>query len=152
MIEGSGGITGANPPGSPGQLAALEGMWTRHGLLEDGGKLAAAVMSLVAARDSASEEARVRDEQLMEVIGSRNGLEAELSRVRAEGERLAIKLEELKQRVFELESARDDLGAERDRLNGEVERLNAVLELITSSRTWRAKEFISRFLGRSQSQ
>jgi hypothetical protein len=145
MIEGSGGITGANPPGSPGQLAALEGMWRRHGLLEDGGRLAEAVMSLVAARDSASEEARIRDEQLMEVIGSKNGLEAELTRVRAEGERLAIKLEELKQRVFELETT-------RDHLNEEVERLEAVLEMITSSRTWRLKEFISRLLGRSQSQ
>jgi LmbE family N-acetylglucosaminyl deacetylase len=152
MIEGSGGITGANPPGSPGQLAALEGMWTRHGLLEDGGKLAAAVMSLIAARDSASEEARVRDEQLMEVIGSRNGLEAELSRVRAEGERLAVKNEELKQKAFELEAARDDLVAERDRLSGEAERLNAVLEMIMNSRTWRLKELFSRLLGRSQSQ
>jgi LmbE family N-acetylglucosaminyl deacetylase len=143
MIEGSGGITGANPPGSPGQLSALEGMWRRHGLLDDGSKLAAAVMSLISARDRASEEARIRDEELVEARGGRGGLEAELHRVRSEGERLAIKNEELKLRIGELEAARDGFKAE-------AERLGAVVEMITNSRTWRLKEFLNSLLGRSQ--
>jgi LmbE family N-acetylglucosaminyl deacetylase len=145
MIEGSGEITAANPPGSPGQLAALEQIWRRHGLLEDGGKLASAVMSLVAARDRASEQARIHDEQLMEARGGKGGLEAELNRVRAEGERLAIKNEALKQRLGELEAARNGFKAE-------AERLEAVLEMITTSRTWRLKEFINSLLGRTQRQ
>ena len=116
VIEGSGEITAANPPGSPGQLAALERIWKRHGLLEDGDKLASAVMSLVAARDRASEQARVRDEQLMEARGTNSGLEAELIRVRTEGERLAIKNEELKQQIVELGAARDGFEAEAGRL------------------------------------
>ena len=102
-------------------------------------------MSLVAARDSASEEARIRDEQLVEALGTKNGIEAELTRVRAEGERLAVKNEELKQRFGELETARDGFKAE-------AERLDAVLEMITSSRTWRLKEFLSRLVGRSPRQ
>jgi len=52
----------------------------------------------------------------------------------------------------DLISVRDGLATERDTLNGEVERLNAVLGMITSSRTWRLKEFISRLLGRSHQQ
>jgi chromosome segregation ATPase len=99
-------------------------------------------MSLVAARDSASEEARIRDEQLMEVLGTRNGLEGELTRVRAEGERLAIKIEELKQQVFELEAARNGFKAE-------AERLNAVVETMTNSRTWRLRGFFLSLMGRS---
>jgi LmbE family N-acetylglucosaminyl deacetylase len=143
MIEGSGGITGANPPGSPGQLAALAGMWKRHGLLNDRGNLASAVMSLVAARDQAAEEARIRDEELLAARGEQGGLEAELHRVRAEGERLAVANEELKRQFFELEAARDGF-------RSEAERLSAVLEMITNSRTWRLKEFLSSLLGRSQ--
>jgi LmbE family N-acetylglucosaminyl deacetylase len=150
MIEGSGEITAANPPGSPGQLAALEGMWRRHGLLEDGSALASAVMSLVAARDRASEQARICDERLMEARGTNNGLESELARVRAEGERLAIKNEEFKQHIVGLEAARTGFKAEAERLGGEVERLEAVLEMITNSRTWKFKEFLSRLLGRSR--
>jgi LmbE family N-acetylglucosaminyl deacetylase/glycosyltransferase involved in cell wall biosynthesis len=145
MIEGSGEITGANPPGSPGQLAALEEIWRRHGLLEDSGKLASAVMSLVAARDRAAEQARIRDEQLMEARGAKGGFEAELNRVRAEGERLAIKNEELKQRFGELEAARDGFKAE-------AERLEAFLEMVTTSRTWRLREFVNSLLGRTQRQ
>jgi hypothetical protein len=140
MIEGSGEITGANPPGSPGQLAALEEIWRRHGLMEDGGRLASAVMSLVAARDRASEQARVRDEQLMEARGGKSGLEAELNRVRAEGERLAIKNEELKQQLVEVETARNE---SRD----EAQRLTELLDLITNSRTWRLREFIRSLVG-----
>ncbi len=139
MIEGSGEITGANPPGSPGQLAALQKIWRRHGLLADGDRLAAAVMSLVAARDRASEHARIRDEELVEARGARDGVEAELRRVRREGERLATKIEDLKDRL-----------SERDGLAAEVTRLNAVLEMVYASRTWRLKEFLNSLLGRSQ--
>jgi LmbE family N-acetylglucosaminyl deacetylase len=145
MIEGSGGITGANPPGSPGQLAALERMWRRHGLLGDSGKLAAAVMSLVAARDQAAEEARIRDEELLAARGEQGGLEAELHRVRSEVERLTVSNEKLKGRFGELEAARDGF-------RSEAERLSAVLEMITNSRTWRLKEFLSSLLGRSRRQ
>jgi hypothetical protein len=145
MIEGSGGITGANPPGSPGQLAALEGMWKRHGLLNDSGKLTAAVMSLVAARDQAAEEARIRDEELLAARGEQGGLEAEMQRVRSEVERLAASNEELKGQFVELETARDGF-------RSEAERLSAVLEMITNSRTWRLKEFLSSLLGRSRQQ
>ena len=140
MIEGSGEVTASNPPGSPGQLAALERIWRRHGLMEDGGKLASAVMSLVAARDRASEQARVRDEQLMEARGTNSGLEAELNRVRNEGERLAIRSEDLKQQLVEVEAAREEGEAE-------VGRLRELLETITTSRTWRLREFIRSFVG-----
>jgi len=143
MIEGSGEITAVNPPGSPGQLAALEGIWKRHGILKDGAKLAAAVMSLVAARDRASEQARIRDEQLMEARGSSSGREAELNRVRAEGERLAINNEELKQQLLELEAVRGEVEAAQ----GEVARLTGLLEMITNSRTWRLREFIRSLVG-----
>jgi chromosome segregation ATPase len=142
MIEGSSEITGANPPGSPSQLAALEGIWKRHGLLEDGAKLATAVMSLVAARDQASEQARIRDEQLIELRGTKNGLAAELQRVHAEGERLAVQNEALKQQAAELERAKDDLSAE-------VARINQILGTITNSRTWRLRGFLRGLVGRS---
>jgi len=145
VIEGSGGITGVNPPGSPVQLAALEEMWKRHGLLGDSRRLSEAVMSLVAARDRASEEARARDEELVEARGLKSGLEGELSRVRAEGERLALKNEELKNRCRELEAAKDGFKAE-------AERLSDVVEMITSSRTWRLREFLRALLGHSPSQ
>jgi len=143
MIEGLGEVTASNPPGSPGQLAALERIWQRHGLLEDGTKLASAVMSLVAARDRASEQARVRDEQLMEARGTNSGLEAELNRVRSEGERLAIKSEDLKQQLAEVEAAREEGEAE-------VGRLRELLETITTSRTWRLRDFIRSFVGHPQ--
>jgi hypothetical protein len=108
--------------------------------LKDGAKLAAAVMSLVAARDRASEQARIRDEQLMEARGTNSGREAELNRVRAEGERLAIKTEGLKQQLVEVETARDEMRAEKERIAG-------LLEMITNSRTWRLREFIRGLVG-----
>ena len=133
MIEGSGEITAANPPGSPGQLAALERIWRRNGILEDGAKLAAAVMSLVADRDRASEQARIRDEQLMEARGTNSGHEAELCRVHAESERLANQNEELRQ--------------QRDELMAENERITGLLEMITNSRTWRLRNLIRSLVG-----
>jgi hypothetical protein len=139
IVEGSGGITGANPPGSPGQLAALESLWRRHGSLDDSRQVASAVMSLVAARDRASELARIRDEELLESRGVRDGLEAELHRIGAESERMA---RELGERVGALE-------AEREGLQAEVERLGAILDQIYGSRTWKLHELLDRLRGRS---
>ena len=136
MIEGSGEITAATPPGSPGQLAALEGIWRRHGILEDGAKLAAAVMSLVAARDRASEQARICDEQLMEARGTNIGCEAELNRLRTQ----ASMNDQLRQQLTEVEASRDELRAEMERIAG-------LLEMITNSRTWRLREFIRSLVG-----
>jgi len=166
VIEGAGAVTGSNPPGSPGQLEALENIWRRHGLLENGRRLAAAVMSLVASRDLASERARVSDEGLIEARGTIDGLEAELLRVRSEGVRLARKVEELKEHASGLEAARAGLEAERDGLESErdglrtalgeheveVARLNGLLETIYSSRTWKLHELIERLRGRARSK
>jgi len=152
VIEGAGAVTGSNPPGSPGQLAALEEIWRRHGLLEDSRGLASAVMSLVAARDRASERARVRDEELVEARGSRDGLEAELHRVRSEGERLARKVEELKEHASGLEAERNGLETARGEFEAEVARLNGLLETIYGSRTWKLHEFIESLRGRPQSK
>ena len=138
IVEGSGGITGANPPGSPGQLAALESLWRRHGFLDDAGKVASAVMSLVAARDRASELARIRDEELLDSRGVRDGLESELRRIEAEGERMARDNRELEGRVAALEA-----------VQSEVERLGAILEQIYSSRTWKLHELLESLRGRS---
>jgi len=139
IIEGSGGITGANPPGSPGQLAALGALWKRHQFLDDGDRVASAVMSLVAARDRASELARIRDEELLESRGSCDGLESELRRIEAERERSA--------RDFERRIAA--LDADRVELASEVERLGAILEQIYGSRTWKLHELLDRLRGRS---
>jgi LmbE family N-acetylglucosaminyl deacetylase len=152
MIEGAGAITGSNPPGSPGQLAALEEIWRRHGLLEDGRQLATAVMSLVAARDQAFERARVSDEELLEARGTVNGLEAELLRVRSEGVRLARKVEELKEQLVALEAERDGLETARGEFEVEVARLSGLLETIYSSRTWKLHEFIESLRGRPRSK
>jgi hypothetical protein len=152
MIEGAGAITGSNPPGSPGQLAALEKIWRRHGLLEDGRQLATAVMSLVAARDQAFERARVSDEELLEARGTVDGLEAELLRVRSEGVRLARKVEELKEQLVALEAERDGLETARGEFEVEVARLNGLLETIYSSRTWKLHEFIESLRGRPRSK
>ena len=76
----------------------------------------------------------------MEARGTNSGLEAELNRVRAEGERLAIKNEELKQHLVEVEVARGELKAE-------IERLTGLLNMITNSRTWRLREFIRSLVG-----
>jgi len=134
VIEGAGGVTSANPPGSAGQLAALEALWKRHGLLDDGGALAAAVMALVAARDRASELARVRDEELLECRGVREGLESELRRLEAE----AQARRELEVRVAELEAQKADL-------RKEIERLDDLLEQIYGSRTWKVHELLESF-------
>ena len=150
VIEGSGAVTGSNPPGSPGQLAALENIWRRHGLLEDGQRVAAAVMSLISARDQATERARVSDEDLVEARGAAVGLEAEVRRVRSEGERLAMKVEELKEHSIGLEAARAELEATRAALEAEVGRLNGLLETIYASRTWKLHSFIESLRRRPQ--
>ena len=152
VIEGLGAITGSNPPGSPGQLAALEEIWRRHGLLDDGGRLPAAVMSLVAARDRASERARVNEEGLVDARGTVDGLEAENRRVRSEGERLARKVEELKEHSAGLEAARDGLEAARTELLTEVGRLNGLLGTIYASRTWKLHAFIESLRSRPRAK
>ncbi len=152
MIEGTGAITASNPPGSPGQLSALENIWRRHGLLEDKSQLAAAVMSLVAARDRALERARLSDERLVEARGTVDGLEAELLRVRREGVRLVRRVEEVKEQLVVLEEERDRLATARGEFEVEVARLNGLLETIYRSRTWKLHEFIESLRGRPQSQ
>jgi len=141
IVEGSGGITGTNPPGSPGQLAALESLWRRHAYLDDGGIVASAVMSLVAARDRASELARIRDEELLDSRGVRDGLESELRRITADGERMVQHNREIEERIAVQETEKEDL-------RKEVERLGAILEQIYSSRTWKVHELFESFRGR----
>jgi LmbE family N-acetylglucosaminyl deacetylase/glycosyltransferase involved in cell wall biosynthesis len=123
VIAGAGGITGANQPGSEGQLAALQKIWSRHGLLSDGRRLASAVMALVAGRDRANEQARLRDETLVEVQGTKDGLEAEVSRLRAEAE---------------------GSEATHQELVAEIERLNGILRQIYSSWTWKLHQLVER--------
>ena len=60
------------------------------------------------------------------------------------------RVEERRQQLIEFEAARNAFKTEAERLGGEVERLEAVLEMITNSRTWRLKEFLSSLLGRSR--
>lgn len=141
VIQGSGEITSEYPPGSPGQLAALQNIWRRHGLLADDGRLAAAVMSLVSDRDWASERARLLDEELLEVRGSRDGVEAELRRLQYESEKVAAGNVQLIEKVSNLEESRCVLETE-------VNRLNSLLQLIYASRTWRIKELLNSLLGR----
>ncbi len=84
IVTGSGSVTAGNPPGSPGQLAALAAVWERHGLVDDRLALAAGVMALVAERDRQAELVRTLDERLIEITGERDGLQAELSRLQTE--------------------------------------------------------------------
>jgi len=93
IVEGSASITGGNPPGSPGQLAALAAVWERHGLLGDPPALAAGVMALVGERDRQAELVRSLDERLIGIVGERDGLRSELARVRTELPRLEGQLE-----------------------------------------------------------
>jgi len=131
VIAGSEAVTGSNPPGSPGQLKALQSIWKRHSLLEDDRRLAGGVMALVAARDRVAERARTCEEQLVDVRGGRDGLEAEVNRVRAE-----ISAEREKTQV---------LIAEIPRLEAEVDRLNDILEQIYRSKTWKLHQLLERF-------
>lgn len=131
VIAGSEAVTGSNPPGSPGQLEALQGIWKRHSLLEDDQRLAGGVMALVAARDRVAERARTCEEQLVDVRGGRDGLEAEVNRVHAE-----ISAEREKTQV---------LYAEIPRLEAEVDRLNDILQQIYRSKTWKLHQLLERF-------
>jgi LmbE family N-acetylglucosaminyl deacetylase/glycosyltransferase involved in cell wall biosynthesis len=131
VIAGSGAVTGSNPPGSAGQLEALRAIWSRHGLLEDDRRLAASVMALVAARDTFAERARVSEEELVEVRGTKDGLEAELQRVLAE-------VHHAKERIVSLQA--------------EVDRLNEILEQIYRSKTWKLHELLERFRNPARSR
>jgi LmbE family N-acetylglucosaminyl deacetylase len=131
VIAGAGEITSANQPGSDGQLAALQKIWRRHGLLSDSRRLASAVMALVAGRDRANEQARLRDETLVEVQGTKDGLEAELSRLRADAE---------------------GSNTTNQELVAEIERLNGILRQIYSSRTWKLHQLVERLRSPFQSK
>ena len=98
-------------------------------------------MSLVAARDRASELARIRDEELLDSRGVRDGLESELRRIIADGEQMAQHNFEIEERIAVLETEKEDL-------RKEVERLGAILEQIYSSRTWKVHELLESFRGR----
>jgi LmbE family N-acetylglucosaminyl deacetylase len=166
VISGGDGITVANPPGSAGQLAALEALWRRHGLLEDPTRLAAGVMSLVAERDRAAEAGRSADEQLVEERGRGDGLQAELHRVRvrvqgleeeadrlqAQAEAAATELAAGEQRHAEVEArlaAETEEAARRQaEMEAELVRLNGVLAEVHASLTWRVHVAVDRFLRR----
>jgi chromosome segregation ATPase len=121
-------------------------------------------MSLVAARDRASELARIRDEELLDSRGVGDGLASELRRVEAEGERLKAEGERLKgegermkgegERMAganrELEERLVALEAQREEFQTEVERLGALLEQIYSSRTWKLHELLDSLRGRTR--
>jgi LmbE family N-acetylglucosaminyl deacetylase/glycosyltransferase involved in cell wall biosynthesis len=133
VIPETGGITGSNPPGSKGQLAALSATWKRHGLTRRPRQLAAAVMALIAERDRVGELARNLDEQLIMARGENDGLRGQLERHRADMERfqqVSDKLDQLKRSLEEQYNT-------EVRLRGEINRLNGLLETIYASRTWK---------------
>jgi LmbE family N-acetylglucosaminyl deacetylase len=172
MIGGD-GITSANPPGSGGQLAALEGIWRRHGLVDEPRRLAAGVMALVAERDRAAEAGRQADEWLLEERGARDGLEAELVRVQSRKRSLEEELRRIggtladaqarlvgvEQRNAELELAHTEqsrLFAEQERvaaeqraaLEADLEEVQRVLADVRASLTWRLYNSVERLLRR----
>jgi LmbE family N-acetylglucosaminyl deacetylase/glycosyltransferase involved in cell wall biosynthesis len=133
VIPEAGGITGSNPPGSKGQLAALSATWKRHGLTRRPRQLAAAVMALIAERDRVGELARNLDEQLIMARGESEGLRGQLERHRADMDRfrqVSDKLDQLKKTLEEQYNTEVKLRAEINRLNG-------LLETIYTSRTWK---------------
>jgi hypothetical protein len=129
VIPDTGGITGANPPGSKGQLAALAACWRRHGLLRRSNQLAAAVMALMAERDRASEQTRHLDEQLLASRGEAEGLRTEIRRLE-HLQRAETKLQQLRKTL-------EEQGRTEVRLREEIKRLNNLLETIYASRTWK---------------
>ncbi len=162
-IASSGAITGANPPGSAGQLAALAKIWERHGLLGNTDRLAAAVMALNGERDRNSEELRLLDEQLIEARGIGDGLQAKahrqsvaLQRQEDELQQYHDQIADLRAEGAELRTRIDELGEEgaagareRDALYGEISRLSGLLETIYGSRTWKLHTLLERFRGGS---
>jgi peptidoglycan hydrolase CwlO-like protein len=100
-------------------------------LLEDDRRLAASVMALVAARDTFAERARASEEELVEVRGTKDGLEAELQRVLAE-----------------VHHATEQIVS----LQAEVDRLNDILEQIYRSKTWKLHELLERFRNPARSR
>ncbi len=84
VVSGSGAITAANPPGSPGQVAAMVEIWRRHGVLDTPEGLVRGVLELVAERDRQAELVRQLDERLIEARGEAGGLRAEVDRLNAE--------------------------------------------------------------------
>jgi LmbE family N-acetylglucosaminyl deacetylase len=146
VIPEAGGITGSNPPGSKGQLAALSATWKRHGLTRRPQQLAAAVMALIAERDRVGELARKLDEQLIMARGERDGLHAELGRQKAEIERV----HQVKEKLAQLRTSLEEQYNTEVRLRGEINRLNGLLETIYASRTWKLHLFIEKLRRRKK--
>lgn len=140
VIREAGSITGATPPGSPAQLEALAGMWRRHGALDQPERLAGAVMTLVAERDHAGEQARQCEEAILELRGVLDGMQAGLNRVRRESENLGQRLAESEQAVATLAEAAEQCGP----LMAEVARLTSLLDQIYASKTWKLHELVER--------
>jgi LmbE family N-acetylglucosaminyl deacetylase/glycosyltransferase involved in cell wall biosynthesis len=169
IIRSSRSISAANPPGSPGQVAAHRAVWERHGVLEAPERAVRAVLALVAERDQQAERARRLDEELTELRGSFDGvagelgqmrteLEAErrgheatgteLDRVRAEEGRLHATAGEL---VAEVERLHDEERARHEELAAlrhEVERLQLLVETMQGTRAWRLHRWLERLRGR----
>lgn len=141
VIRDAGSITGASPPGSPGQLEALAALWHRHGLLEQPLAVGAAVMALVAERDRVAEQSRLAEESVLELRGACEGMRGDVARL---GQRLA----ESERARAELAESVDQRGRHIDHLHAEVARLNGILEEIYASRTWKLHEFIERLRAR----
>jgi len=99
MVTGSGAITAANPPGSPGQVAAMVEIWRRHGLMDDPARLVRGVLELVAERDRQAELVRRLDERLIEARGESGGLRAEVHRLGTEVHRLGAEVDRLEQEL-----------------------------------------------------
>jgi len=122
VIPDTSGITGANPPGSKGQLDALLSIWRRHRLLDRPRDFTAAMMRLVAARDRAAETARGLDEQLLDSLGVRDGLTREVRRLETDVAHLRRQQVEDRARQQGEDRARQQ-GEELGRLRADVDRL-----------------------------
>jgi len=143
-------ITATQAPGSEGQLAALQEIWRRHGLLEDPQQAAEAVLSLVTERDSMAELARQLDEQLLEARGALDGARTELTRLRHAGEELARAEQQVasaREHAARLETELEGRDAVERALRAEIERLQSLLETIFASRTWRLHQLLERLRG-----
>jgi hypothetical protein len=145
-------ITGASPPGSDRQIAALEEIWRRHGTLEIPRRTARAVLSLVAERDRSAEHARLLDEKLIQTSGELDAAKAELYRMRSwrdEVARAESEAAQARDHAVRLEAELDRRGATERELRTEIARLDQLLKTIYSSRVWRLHLLAERILRRS---
>jgi len=144
VIEEAVGITGAYPPGSPGQLAALQTIWRRSSILTEPDLLARAVMDLVQHRDQEAERARALDEQLLEQQAACDGLRAQEYRLNAEINQLRASEQELGNEVERLRELGGKHQSEQEKLYTEIKRLTEILETIYASRTWQLHQLMER--------